>query len=134
MASQYNFVHPAAQGPAVNAKRIQGNDKLAQTADLLIVAQRSFMIDGRTVWADERGSGSKSKLYRCSGAKPLTQRQTVIKERLQRGALIVCVCLCPWLAQTVKALEVVPSAVRQRELILTEKIDKEYSMRYETLL
>ena len=26
------------------------------------------MIDGRTVWADERGSGSKSKLYRCSGA------------------------------------------------------------------
>ena len=26
------------------------------------------MIDGRAVWADERGSGSKSKIYRCSGA------------------------------------------------------------------
>ena len=26
------------------------------------------MIDGRTVWADERGCGSKSKLYPCSGA------------------------------------------------------------------
>ena len=65
--------------------------------------------------------------------QPLTQRQTEIQERLQRGTLIVCVCLCPWLAQTVKSLEVVPSAVRQRELILTEKIDLEYSMRYETL-
>ena len=67
MASQYNFVHPAAQAPAVNAKRIQVNGKFAQTADLRIAAQRSFMIDGRTAWADLRGSGSKSKLYRCSG-------------------------------------------------------------------
>ena len=68
MASQYNFVHPAAQAPAVNARRIQVNDKFTQTADLRIAAQRSFVIDGRTVWADARGSGSKSKLYRCSGA------------------------------------------------------------------
>ena len=67
MASQYNFVHPAAQAPAVNAQRIQVNDRFAQTADLRIAAQRSFMIDGRTVWADLRGSGSKSKLYRYSG-------------------------------------------------------------------
>ena len=67
MASQYNLVHPAAQAPAVNAKRIQVNDKFAQTADFRITAQRSFMIDGRTVWADERGSGSKSKLHLCSG-------------------------------------------------------------------
>ena len=49
MASQYNFVHPAAQAPAVNTKRIQVNDKFAQTADLRTAAQRSFMIDGRTV-------------------------------------------------------------------------------------
>ena len=63
MVNQHNTVHPAAQAPAVNAQRIQVNEKFAQTADLRIAAQRSFMIDGRTVWADERGSDSKSKLY-----------------------------------------------------------------------
>ena len=68
MASQYNLVHPVAQAPAVNANRLQVNDKFAQAADLRIAAQRSFMIDGRTVWADQTGSGSKSKLYRCSEA------------------------------------------------------------------
>ena len=47
---------------------IQVNGKFAQRVELRIAAQRSFMIDGRTVWADERGSGSKSKLYRCSEA------------------------------------------------------------------
>ena len=65
MASQDNLVHPAAQASAVNNQHIQVNDKFAQTTDLRIASQRSFMIDGRTVWADERGSGYKSKLYRC---------------------------------------------------------------------
>ena len=78
------------------------------------------------------GSGSKSKLYRCSGATFDAKANGNIRT-VTKGALIVCVCLCPWLAQTVKSLEVVPFAVRQRELILTEKIDIEYSMRYETL-
>ena len=133
MASQYNFVHPAAQAPAVNAQRIQVNDRFAQTADLRIAAQRSFMIDGRTVWADERGSGSKSKLYRCSGATFDAKANGDIRKVSKGCPDRMCVCLCPWLAQTVKSLEVVPSAVRQRELILTEKIDIEYSMRYETL-
>ena len=64
MASQYNLVHP----PAIYDERIQVNDKFTKLADLRIAAERSFMIEGRTVWADERGSGSKSKLYRCSGA------------------------------------------------------------------
>ena len=68
MASQYNLVNAAARAPAVKAQRIQVNDKFAQTADLRITAHRSSMIDARTVRADERGSGFKSKLYGCSEA------------------------------------------------------------------
>ena len=68
MASQYNLMHTAAHASAINDQRIQMNDKFAYTADLRIAAQRSCMLDGRTLWIDEMTSGSKSKLYRCSVA------------------------------------------------------------------
>lgn len=44
MTSQYNLVHPAAREPAVNAQRVQINDKIAQTVAVRIEAQRSFMV------------------------------------------------------------------------------------------
>ena len=77
MASQYNFVHPAAQAPAVNAQRIQVNDKFAQTADLLIAVQRSFIMDGRTVWADEWEVAPRAN-YTDALEQPLMLWQTVI--------------------------------------------------------
>lgn len=54
--------------PAINAQRVQVNDKLTQTADLRVVAQRSFMTGGRSVWAYGRVRGSKRNLCRRFGA------------------------------------------------------------------
>ena len=74
------------------------------------------------VGTDERGSGFKSKLHRCSEATFDAKANGDLR-KVTKGCpdSMYCMCLCPLLAQTVKSLEVVPSAVRQRELILTEK-------------
>lgn len=60
MASQYNLAHPAACPPVINDERIEVNDKFANTVDIQITAQRSFMLNGRTVSAGERGSDPKT--------------------------------------------------------------------------
>ena len=92
MVSQDNPVCPTAQAPAMNAQRIQVNDKFAQTADLRIAAQQSFMVSGRTVWADERGSGSKSKLYRCSGATFNTKANGDIRKATKGYPALIRAC------------------------------------------
>lgn len=45
--------------PAIKAQRVETNDVFTQIADLYAEAQRSFMLDWRSVWADMRVSGSR---------------------------------------------------------------------------
>lgn len=61
MASQYNIVHTVVSSPAINPQRIQVNGKFGETAELRAAAERSFVLDGKMVWADGRVSGSKRK-------------------------------------------------------------------------
>ena len=92
MASQYDPLHTAPSAPAINAKRIKVNDTFAQAADLRAEAQRSFMLDGRSVWADGRVSGSKSKLYRCSGANFDTKANSDLRKVTNGCPALVRAC------------------------------------------
>lgn len=60
MAIQYNLLHTAGTAPAINAQRIQVK-KFAKTANLRFAAQRSFVLDGWSVWADMSVSGSEEQ-------------------------------------------------------------------------
>lgn len=67
VVSHHNLLHNAVSASAINAQGVQ-NYKFAQTADFRVEAQRSLMLDGRSVWADVRVIVVLSKLYRCSDA------------------------------------------------------------------
>lgn len=86
MTSQYNLVHTAA--PSINAQCTHAN-KFVQRADLCASAQRSIVLDGRNMWADELISDFNSNLYRCSGGSLDAKANGCLKKVTNRCSALI---------------------------------------------